>query len=247
MPRYKLTIEYEGTAFVGWQRQDNGFSVQEALEDAADKMDPAGAPHRFFVAGRTDAGVHALGQVAHVDTEKDFPADNVRDALNFHVKPHRISVLAAERVDEEFHARFSATERAYLYRILNRRGPAAIERGRVWEIRPELDWKAMRDAAQVLLGRHDFTTFRASECQADSPIRTMDMIDIWKDGEEIRINVRARSFLHHQVRNIVGTLRLVGDGKWTRDDLKAALEAKDRRAGGPTAPACGLYLVEVRY
>ena len=172
---------------------------------------------------------------------------NVRDALNFHVKPHRISVLAAEQVDEEFHARFSATERAYLYRILNRRGPAAIERGRVWEIRPELDWKAMRDAAQVLLGRHDFTTFRASECQADSPIRTMDMIDIWKDGEEIRINVRARSFLHHQVRNIVGTLRLVGDGKWTRDDLKAALEAKDRRAGGSTAPACGLYLVEVRY
>jgi len=247
MPRYKITIEHDGGQFVGWQRQDNGFSVQEAIEQAVNKFEPDAPPHRVQSAGRTDAGVHALGQVAHFDTEKEFSAKAVRDAINFYIKPHRISILDAEEVDEEFHARFSAKERAYLYRILNRRAPAALDRGRVWEVKAELDYKAMRDAAQVLLGKHDFTSFRASVCQADNPVRTMDMIDVWQDRNEIRINVRARSFLHHQVRNIVGTLKMVGEGKWTREDVKAALEAKDRAAGGPTAPACGLYLAEVRY
>jgi len=247
MPRYKLIIEHDGGPFVGWQRQENGLAVQQVMEEAIDRFDPAGAPHRLHGAGRTDAGVHAMGQVAHFDTAKNFPADTVRDAINFHVKPHPISVLKAEAVDDDFNSRFSATERAYLYRILNRRSPAALEKGKVWEVRVDLDYKAMRDAATVLLGKHDFTSFRATECQADSPVRTLDMIDIWRDGDEIRINVRARSFLHHQVRNIAGTLKLVGEGKWTRDDVKAALEARDRRAGGPTAPACGLYLVEVRY
>lgn len=245
MPRYKLTIEYDGRGFVGWQRQDNGLGVQQVVEEAVHGF--SGETATVHVAGRTDAGVHALGQVAHVDLGRDWPADTVRDALNAHVRPHAVSILDAVAVDDEFHARFSATRRGYLYRILNRRPPPALDRGFVWWVPAGLDAAAMADAATVLLGRHDFTTFRAAQCQANSPERTLDAIEVSRAGEEIHFRLRARSFLHHQVRNIVGTLRLVGEGKWTRADVKRALEARDRNAGGPTAPPDGLYLTDVDY
>lgn len=243
--RFKLTIEYDGRDFVGWQRQDNGLSIQQALEEAIGKF--CGQTALVYGAGRTDAGVHARGQVAHVDLDGDWPADTVRDAINFHLRPHPVAVLGVETAASDFHARFSARQRAYLYRITNRKAPLALDRGHSWWVPRPLDAKAMRDAAQVLVGRHDFTTFRATLCQADSPIKTLDMLDVWQDGEGIRINARARSFLHHQVRNMVGSLKLVGEGKWTVDDLRAALAARDRRAGGPTAPAAGLCLTEVVY
>lgn len=245
MPRYKLTIEYDGTDYVGWQRQDNGPSIQQAIEQAIGKF--CGETVTLHVAGRTDAGVHALGQVAHVDLAKAAATDTVRDAINFHIKPAPICVLRAERVDEDFHARFSARERSYVYRIVNRRPPLALDRGRCWWVPVPLDAEAMHAAAQVLVGRHDFTTFRATLCQAKSPLKTLDALDVTRDGEAIRVDTRARSFLHHQVRNMVGSLRLVGEGKWTADDLRAALDARDRSAGGPTAPACGLYLRAVAY
>ncbi|MCW9034533.1 MAG: tRNA pseudouridine(38-40) synthase TruA [Rhodospirillales bacterium] len=247
MPRYKITIEYDGTGLVGWQRQDNGFSVQQALEQALAKLSPREEPPVVYGAGRTDAGVHALGQVAHFDLKGDYTADKVRDGINYHIRPNKVSVLKAEVVDEEFNSRFDANERAYLYRILNRRPPAPLKQGQVWEVKVPLDATAMHEAAQVLVGNHDFTTFRASVCQAQSPVKTLDMINITEEGEEIHVRVRARSFLHHQVRNIVGTLKLVGEGNWTKEDVKNALEAKNRIAGGPTAPAYGLYLTEVVY
>jgi tRNA pseudouridine38-40 synthase len=243
--RYKLTLEYDGAGFAGWQRQDNGPSVQAALEAAV--LGFCGETVTVQGAGRTDAGVHALGQVAHLDLAKETDADTVRDALNAHLKPAAVAVLAAEAVAGDFHARFSALERGYRYRIVNRRAPLALDRGRAWFVPQPLDAAAMHDAAQALLGNHDFTSFRASECQAKSPVKTLDVLDVIRDGQELRIEARARSFLHHQVRNMVGTLKLVGEGKWRRADVTRALEARDRSAAGPTAPAAGLYLVAVRY
>ena len=245
MTRYKLTLEYDGGGFVGWQRQDNGPSVQEALEKAVAAF--CGETVTSFAAGRTDAGVHALGQVVHFDLAKESTADTVRDALNFHLKPAPVSVLKAEAAGEDFHARFSAKARLYRYRIVNRRPPLALDRGRAWLVWGELDAAAMHDAAQVLVGHHDFTSFRATLCQAKSPLKTLDVLEVSRAGEEIIVNARAQSFLHHQVRNMVGTLKLVGEGKWTRADVAAALAARNRAAGGPTAPAEGLYLTEVWY
>ena len=245
MPRYKLTIEYDGSGFVGWQRQDNGLSVQQVLEEAIAGF--SGKSVIAHAAGRTDSGVHALGQVVHFDLEGGPGPDTVRDALNFHLKPAPVSVLAAEVAVGDFHARTSASGRAYLYRIANRRAPLAVDRDRAWWVPTPLDPDAMAEAARALLGRHDFTTFRAAGCQAASPLKTLDALDVARDGDEIRITARARSFLYRQVRNMVGTLRLVGEGKWMPGDLGAALAARERAAGGPTAPAHGLYLLEVVY
>ncbi len=245
MTRYRMTIEYDGRAFVGWQRQDNGLGVQQVLEKAVTAL--SGETQTVYGAGRTDAGVHALGQVAHVDIEREFQPYKVRDALNAHVRPHPVAVLAVEKVSEDFHARFSATGRSYEYRIVNRRAPVAIKRGLAWGVPVQLDSDAMHDAAQALIGNHDFSTFRTTLCQAKSPVKTLDHISVKRHGEDIRVRVSARSFLHNQVRIIVGTLRLVGEGKWTRADVADALAARDRRVGGQTAPPDGLYLTEVRY
>ncbi|MCH8001534.1 MAG: tRNA pseudouridine(38-40) synthase TruA [Proteobacteria bacterium] len=245
MTRYKLTLEYDGRGFVGWQRQDNGPSVQAALEAAVKRF--CGEAVTAHAAGRTDAGVHALAQVAHIDLDEETGADTLRDALNFHLKPAAVAVLAAEAVADDFHARFSATERAYRYRIVNRRAPLALDRGRAWFVPVPLDAGAMHEAARALLGQHDFTSFRAGGCQAKSPVKTLDALEVSRDGDEIRIEARARSFLHHQVRNMAGSLRLAGEGKWSRADMERALAARDRRAAGPTAPADGLYLIGVRY
>jgi tRNA pseudouridine38-40 synthase len=245
MPRYKLTIEYDGTAYVGWQRQENGPSIQAALEDAVRAYCQVDAP--VHGAGRTDAGVHARGQVAHVDLPRDDDPRVVANAINAHLRPQPIAVLTAERVSADFHARFSATERGYRYLILNRRAPAALDAHQVWWVPAPLDAPAMHAAAQVLVGRHDFSSFRAAQCQADSPVKTLDELRVTRDGEVIAVTARARSFLHHQVRNMVGTLRLVGEGRWTVADVATALAAADRAAGGPTAPATGLCLMHVRY
>jgi len=245
MPRYRMTLEYDGGPFVGWQRQDNGASVQGALEDAIEKL----SSERVTVtgAGRTDAGVHALGQVAHFDLEKTFEPGKVRDALNHYLRPDPVCVLDAAVADSEFHARFSATARHYLFRILNRRSPPALEDGRVWHVSPKLDAEAMHAAAQALVGQHDFTTFRAAECQAQSSVKTLDRLDVSRRADEIHIEASARSFLHHQIRSFAGTLKLVGEGKWRPKDVKAALEARDRAACGPVSPPDGLYLVRVDY
>ncbi len=245
MPRYKLTLEYDGGPFVGWQRQDNGPSVQQALEEAVTAF--CGERATVHGAGRTDAGVHALGQAAHLDLEKPTTAETLRDAVNAHLKPAPVAVLAAEVAAADFHARFSATERRYLYRIVNRRPPLALERGRAWWVPRPLDAAAMHAAAQVLVGRHDFSSFRASECQAKSPVKTLTAIEVARLAETIEIRARAPSFLHHQVRNFAGTLRMVGEGKWTAAKVEAVLEARDRNAAGQTAPAEGLYLTEVVY
>jgi tRNA pseudouridine38-40 synthase len=245
MPRYKLILEYDGTGLVGWQRQANGLSVQEILETAVERY--CGEQLAVHGAGRTDAGVHALAQAAHIDLPKEAPTDVVRNALNQHVKPHAVSVVAVERVPDNFDARRSARGRVYRYRILNRRAPASLERGRVWHVGPPLDIAAMRDGAKLLLGKHDFTSFRDSECQAKTPVKTLDLLEVTREGDEVQIVARARSFLHHQVRNMVGSLKLVGAGKWRVERIGEALAARDRRAGGPTAPPEGLYLVEVIY
>jgi tRNA pseudouridine38-40 synthase len=245
MPRYRLDIEYDGTPFAGWQRQDNALTVQQVLEDAVQTY--CGETATVSGAGRTDAGVHALAQVAHLDLVREAAPDQVRDALNFHLKPHPVAILRAAIVPEDFHARFSATGRSYLYRILNRRARPALESHRVWWVPKPLDPAAMADGASHLLGRHDFSSFRAAECQAQSPVKTLDVLDVRAEGEEIRIIAEARSFLHHQVRNMVGTLKLVGEGKWRPEQVRDALHARDRAAAGPTAPACGLYLTGVRY
>ena len=245
MTRWRITVEYDGTGFVGWQRQDNGRSIQAALEAAITGF--SGETPRVFGAGRTDAGVHALGQVAHFDLDRPTRAETVADALNAHLRPAPIAVVRAAEAEPGFDARLSARERAYRYRIVNRRAPLTTDRDRAWLVQTPLDAAAMRAGAGRLVGRHDFTTFRASLCQARSPVKTLDMLDVARDGDEIRIDARARSFLHHQVRNLVGTLRLVGEGKWSADDVTAALAARDRRQGGPTAPAHGLYLTEVLY
>ena len=245
MPRYKLILEYDGTGLVGWQRQNNGLSVQEILETAVERF--CGRKLTVHGAGRTDAGVHALAQAAHVDLPKESAPDVIRNALNQHAKPHAVAVLTVERVPENFDARRSARGRVYRYRILNRRAPAALKRGRVWHVGPALDVAAMQEGAALLLGKHDFTSFRDSMCQARSPVKTLDALDVMRAGEEIVVEARARSFLHHQVRNMVGSLKLVGAGKWRARHIGEALEARDRRAGGPTAPPEGLYLVEVVY
>ena len=245
MTRFRLLVEYDGGPFVGWQRQENGPSVQQAIEDAVFAFCQERVAS--VAAGRTDAGVHALGQVVHLDLARDCSADTLRDAMNFHLKPQPIAILSAEAVAPDFHARFSAIGRRYLYRIVNRRAPLALARGRAWWLPGTLDTDAMAAAAERLVGRHDFTSFRSSICQAASPVKTLDRLSVERAGEEIRIEASARSFLHHQVRNMVGSLKLVGEGRWTADDLSAALEARDRRAAGPTAPPEGLYLVAVVY
>jgi len=243
--RIFITVEYDGGPFVGWQRQDNGLSVQQVLEEAAAKLTGGACPVQG--AGRTDSGVHATGQVAHLDVPEKFDAARVMTALNALTAGHPVTIRAARQVPDEAHARFSATGRRYLYRVLARRQPPALDHGRVWHHRGPLQAGPMQAAADRLVGRHDFTSFRASQCQADSPLRTVDELRIETVGEELHLHAAARSFLHHQVRNIVGTLALVGTGKWTPDDVTAALQARNRAAAGPTAPPEGLYLTEVVY
>jgi tRNA pseudouridine38-40 synthase len=245
MPRYRLLIEYDGSGLCGWQRQANGPSVQQALETAVEKF--CSERVTVFGAGRTDAGVHALGQTAHFDLVRETSGEILRGALNHHLRPNAISVLAAEAAPAAFDARLSAVSRVYRYHILNRRAPPALGRRRVWHVTPPLTIEAMREGARHLVGRHDFSTFRDSLCQAKSPVKTLDCLEVSRVGDEIRIEARARSFLHRQVRNMVGTLELVGLGRWPPEAVAAALAARDRRAGGPTAPADGLYLVEIRY
>jgi tRNA pseudouridine38-40 synthase len=245
MPRYRILIEYDGTPFNGWQRQAHGASVQGALEEALYRF--CGEEARVRGAGRTDSGVHALGQVAHFDLQRSWEPFKVREALNFHLKPAPIVALDCALAADDFDARYSATARHYRYRISSRRAPPALDRDRVWWLPIPLDAGAMGRAAQALLGRHDFTTFRAAQCQANSPLRTLDRLDVSRQGEEIVIAASARSFLHNQVRSMVGSLKLVGEGKWREHDLAAALAAKDRAACGPVAPASGLYLVRVDY
>lgn len=243
---WALRIEYDGTPFVGWQRQGTGLAVQAVLEAAASRIS-GGKPVASFVAGRTDAGVHAAGQVAQIELPAGLDAARVRDALNFHMKPHPVVVLEAAAAAAGWHARFSAIGRRYRYLILDRRARPALRAGRVWHVPGGLDAGPMAEAAQSLLGRHDFTSFRASACQAASALRTLDALAVAREGEIIAITAAARSFLHHQVRNMVGTLALVGAGRWPVGRVKAALEARDRRAGGPTAPAAGLTLEAIRY
>ena len=245
MPRYKLTIEYDGTPFVGWQVQAGGLSVQGLIEAAMEAL--TGEKISIQGAGRTDAGVHALGQVAHAALSKDWQPDTVRDALNAYLRPHPIAVLAAEKAADDFDARFSARRRHYLYRIINRRADLALERERAWRVPRPLDEAAMHAAAQLLVGKHDFTTFRSTECQAKSPLKTLDRLESARVGDEVRVAASARSFLHNQVRSMVGSLVHVGEGKWSADDLAAALAARDRTACGQVAPPDGLYLVKVDY
>lgn len=247
MPRFRLDIEYDGRAYAGWQRQAGPRSIQEAVEQAV--LAFTGETVTLRAAGRTDAGVHATAQVAHVDLVKAWKPDTVRDALNAHLQlaGDRVSVLAASTVAETFDARFSATGRRYRYLILNRRSPPALENGRVWWVPRPLDAQAMHEAAQRLVGRHDFTTFRSAQCQANSPIRTLERLDVRREGEMIEIRAAARSFLHNQVRSMVGSLKRVGDGGWSADDLARALDARNRAACGQVAPPDGLYLTGVVY
>jgi tRNA pseudouridine38-40 synthase len=245
MPRFKLVLEYDGGGFVGWQRQENGFSVQQALEEAVFRF--ANETVTAVAAGRTDAGVHASGQVAHVDLARDWPPQTIIDAANFHLRPAPAVVLSCERVADGFHARFDARRRHYRYRISTRAAPPILDRDRVWHLPMALDAAAMHGAAQALVGRHDFSSFRAATCQALSAVKTLDVLEVKRDGDEVAVRAVARSFLHHQVRAMVGSLKLVGEGRWSQGDMEQALAARDRAAAGPTAPACGLYLVRVDY
>jgi tRNA pseudouridine38-40 synthase len=245
MPRYKLTIEYDGRPFVGWQLQDNGPTVQGVLMAAVQAF--SGDRVAIQGAGRTDAGVHALGQVGHVDLSLEWRPNTVRDALNAHLRPHPVAIISAERVTSEFDARYSALKRHYLYRIINRRADLTFERGRAWRVGKPLNSAAMHAAAQRLVGQHDFTTFRHAECQAKSPVKTLDQLDVRRIKDDLHIVASARSFLHTQVRSMVGALVLVGEGKWTADHLSAALEQRDRTACAPVAPPDGLYLTSVDY
>ena len=249
--RYRLAIEYDGTPYKGWQKQDDVPSVQGAIEYALDKL---GEPGRIVQgSGRTDAGVHALGQIAHVDLERDWTPFRLCEALNAHLRQDEnpVAILDCDQVDDEFHARFHATERHYVYRIISRRSPLTVEKGRAWNIKIPLDVEAMNDAAKVLLGEHDFTTFRSTECQAKSPVKTLNTLEasirVLHGVEIIEISTTARSYLHNQVRSFAGALKWVGEGKWNREDLREALEARDRTACAPVAPAHGLYLVSVAY
>jgi tRNA pseudouridine38-40 synthase len=243
--RWRLTIEYDGGPFMGWQRQDHGPSVQHALEQAIHRMTSELAT--VHAAGRTDAGVHALAMAAHVDIAKNLTEHRLREGLNALVRPQPVSVLAAGHAPDDWHARFSCMERRYLYRILNRRAPPALDAGRVWHIAVPLDAEAMQEGAALLVGRHDFTTFRSVHCQSESPVKTLDRLDVTKIGEEIHVEASARSFLHHQVRSMVGCLALVGRGQWRPDDMRKALEARDRAALGLNAPPHGLYFVGASY
>ena len=245
MPRYRLTIEYDGSSFVGWQSQADGRAVQDVLEAGLKGF--SGADLRVHGAGRTDAGVHALGQVAHVDLETPVRPDTLRDAVNAHMRPHAVAIVEVEEVGADFEARFSAIRRHYMYRIVNRRAPLTLDRGQAWLVHKKLDAGAMHEAAQLLIGKHDFTTFRSTQCQAKSPVKTLDELSVSRYGEEIEIIARARSFLHNQVRSLVGSLKLVGEGRWTARDLGQALKARDRAACGPVAPPDGLYLLKVDY
>ncbi len=245
MPRYKLTIEYDGAPFAGWQVQAEQTTVQGVLMAAIEALSGEKAPVQG--AGRTDAGVHARAQVAHVDLAKDWDTDTVRDALNAHLRPYPVAVLAAEKAAGDFNARTSAVKRHYLYRIVNRRADLTLDLGRVWQVPRPLDADAMHAAAQRLVGKHDFTTFRSTECQAKSPVKTLDQLDVARDGEEVNVFAAARSFLHNQVRSMVGSLVMVGEGKWSADDLARALQARDRTACGQVAPPDGLYLMKVDY
>jgi len=245
MARFKLTLEYDGRAFQGWQRQRDAWSVQEALEAAIHAF--SGETVTVHAAGRTDAGVHAKGQVAHIDLEKVMPLESLQNAINHHLRPHPVAVLRITAVPEDFHARFSATSRHYLYRIVNRRAPLILETGRAWHLPTMIEAEVMHEAAQRLIGKHDFTSFRSAACQSKSPVKNMDRITVQRIGDEIRVSLTARSFLHHQVRNIVGTLKMIGDSKWTVDRIEDILHAKSRAAAGPTAPADGLYLTAIDY
>jgi len=243
--RWRLTIEYDGGPFMGWQRQEHGPSVQQTLEEALQRM--TGEQAAFFAAGRTDAGVHALAMSAHVDVMKSLTPHRLREGLNALVRPHPISVLEVDQVADDWHARFSCVGRRYLYRILNRRAPPALDAGRVWHIAVPLDVGPMKEGAAHLVGRHDFTTFRSAQCQSDSPVKTLDALEVSRVGEEIHVTAAARSFLHHQVRSMVGCLAMVGRGRWQSDDIRQALEARDRAALGFNAPPQGLYFVEAVY
>lgn len=245
MSRWKLTLEYDGTNFSGWQRQNHALSVQQVVEEAIEKF--SGEKVTLHAAGRTDAGVHAYAQAAHFDLNKETEADTVRDAVNFHVRPHKVSILEAKAVSNEFHARFSALSRSYRYKILNRRAPPALFDEHVWHVPKPLNIEAMQQAAQLLIGQHDFSTFRAQDCQSNSPIKTLDQLEIKKEGELVIVQTKARSFLYHQVRNMVGTLVMVGNGQWSLENFKAAFAACDRTKGGPTAPAQGLFFWQVEY
>ncbi len=249
MPRFALLVEYDGAPFSGWQRQTDHPSVQAAIEAALAKLEPG--EHTIAAAGRTDAGVHAMGQVAHCDLAKAWDPFRLSEALNYHLKPEPVAILACAAVEDDWHARFDAVERRYLFRLISRRAPLSFEAGQMWRINHGLDTKAMQAAADRLIGEHDFTTFRSTMCQAKSPIKTLDALDIETverhDGTEYRFHVRARSFLHNQVRSFVGTLERVGAGAWTPDDVTAALVARDRAACGPVCPPHGLYLAGVTY
>jgi tRNA pseudouridine38-40 synthase len=245
VPRYKLTIEYDGAPFSGWQIQADRPTVQGVLTAAVEAL--SGERANVQGAGRTDAGVHARGQVAHVDLAKDWDVDTIRDALNAHLRPHPVAVLAAERAADDFNARTSAIKRHYLYRIVNRRADLTLDAGNAWRVPRPLDGAAMHAAAQRLVGKHDFTTFRSTECQAKSPLKTLDVLSVERNGDAIDVRASARSFLHSQVRSIVGSLVAVGDGKWSADDLTRALAARDRTACGQVAPPDGLYLMRVDY
>jgi tRNA pseudouridine38-40 synthase len=243
--RWRLTVEYDGGPFMGWQRQEHGPSVQQTLEEALQRM--TGEQAAFTAAGRTDAGVHALAMATHVDVARELTAHRLREGLNARVRPHPVSVLDAAQVADDWHARFSCAGRRYLYRILSRRAPPALATGRVWHIAVPLDVEAMREGATHLVGRHDFTTFRSAQCQSDSPVKTLDRLDVAKVDQEIHVTAAARSFLHHQVRSMVGCLAMVGRGQWHPDDIRRALEARDRAALGFNAPPHGLYFVEAVY
>jgi tRNA pseudouridine38-40 synthase len=245
VPRYKLTIEYDGAPFAGWQVQADQTTVQGVLMAAIEALSGEKAPVQG--AGRTDAGVHARGQVAHVDLTKDWETDTVRDALNAHLRPHPVAILLAEKAAADFNARTSAVKRHYLYRILNRRADLTLDLGRAWRVPRPLDAAAMHAAAQALVGKHDFTTFRSTECQAKSPVKTLQQLDVAREGDEVIVRTSARSFLHNQVRSMAGSLVLVGEGRWSGDDLARALAARDRTACGPVAPPDGLYLMRVDY
>ena len=245
MTRWKLTIEYDGGPFMGWQRQEHGPSIQQAIEAALQRM--TGEETAVTAAGRTDAGVHALAMAAHVDVTKPLTPHRLREGLNALVRPNPISILDVEQVADDWHARFSCVGRRYLYRILNRRAPPALDFGRVWHVAVPLDVDAMTEGAAMLVGRHDFTTFRSVQCQSDSPVKTLDRLDVTSVDEEIHIQAAARSFLHHQVRSMVGCLALVGRGQWQPSDIRTALEARDRAALGLNAPPHGLYFVEAIY
>ena len=245
MPRYRLTLEYDGQPFRGWQRLSEGPSVQEALEEAVQAF--CGETTRVLGAGRTDAGVHALAQVAHLDLGREVAPETLRNALNHHLRQQPVVVLEAARITDDFHARFSARARHYLYRIVNRRPPLALAAGRAWQVAVPLDAEVMHEAAQRLLGHHDFTSFRSSICQAATPHKTLDRLNVMRHGEVVEITASARSFLHHQVRNMVGSLKLVGQGRWPVERIEAVLRARDRALAGPTAPACGLFLLRVDY